>query len=145
MEQPDEEVSNQDACVPNDESSHFPSSWLAFYSCTLLLGGAYLANLVWFETTQFPIRTGALAFVTFTTGVLLWFRKHIALWMYVAIAIGFIVYSVYRVATEGYASGRLGIGIGGFLMLVGYSSVAEELPGKSHREPMERSGRSTIP
>lgn len=104
-----------------------PSPWLAFYSITFILGGGYLASLVWLQTAQFPILTGLLSIATLTTGVLLWFRVHAALWIYVAIGIGFVLFSLYRIVIDGYTNSRLFVGIGGLLMLYGYSSVAEEL------------------
>jgi hypothetical protein len=104
-----------------------PSAWLMFYSFSFLLGGIYLASIVWTQSTKIPILTGALAIITLVTGVLLWFRMRIALGIYVAIAIGFILYSIYRIVVDGYTTSRLMIGIGGLLMLYGYSSVAVEM------------------
>lgn len=141
MNRVDEEAQNVDPCEPIDERS-LPSVWLGFYAGVFLLGGVYLLSLLWFETTQFQILTGLLAIATIMTGTLLWLRKPFALRMYVAIAIAFLVYTIYRVASEGYAFGRLGIGIGGLLMLFGYSSVAEELPVPSYNNPKDRSGGS---
>ncbi len=45
-------------------------------------------------------------------------------------AIGFVIYSVYRIAVDGYTNSRLFVGIGGLLSLYGYSSVAEEVKQK---------------
>lgn len=137
----DEEAQNADSCAPIDERSP-PSVWLRFYSCMFIFGGVYLLSPVWFETTKFPILTGLFSTATFTTGTLLWLRKPLALRMYIAIAIAFLVYTIYRVASEGYTFGRIGIGIGGLLMLIGYSSVAEELPTSSHSNPQDRNGGS---
>lgn len=141
MNRVDEVAHNAESCAPIDER-RLPSVWLGFYSSAFWLGGVYLLSLLWFETTQFPILTGLLSIATITTGTLLWLRKPLGLRMYVAIAIAFLVYTIYRVASEGYAFGRLGIGIGGLLMLLGYSSVAEELPAPSYNNSKDRSGGS---
>ena len=119
-----------------------PSGWLAFYSCTLLLGCLYLVRLVWTETTLFPIPTALLAVTAFTTGLLLWFQKRAGLSLYIAIAFGIIAFAAYRFALDGYTFGRVGMVVGGLLMLAGYSSVAEELPTEGHNNPMDRSGGS---
>ena len=112
-----------------------PSAWLAFYSCTFLLGGLYLVRLVWTETTSFPMLTTFLASAAFAAGILLWLQKRVALRLYIAIAFGLIVFAAYRFAIEGYTSGRVGMAIGGLLMFAGYSSVSEELPIAGHNNP----------
>ncbi len=68
--------------------SLLPSAWLAFYSCTLLLGCLYLVGLVWTETTLFPIPTALLAVTAFAAGILLWFQQRVGLSLYIAIAFG---------------------------------------------------------
>ncbi len=115
------------------KTSTLPSAWLAFYSCTFLLGGLYLARLVWKETTLFPILTTFLATAALGAGILLWLQKRVALKLYIAIACGIIVFAAYRFAFEGYTSGRVGMLIGGLLMFAGYSSVSEELPIAGHK------------
>jgi len=117
-----------------------PSGWLAFYSCTLLLGCLYLIRLVWTGMTLFPILTALLAATACAAGILLWLQKRVGLYLYIAIAFGIIVFAAYRFAFDGYTFGRVGMVIGGLLMLAGYSSVAEELPVKGHNKPMDRSG-----
>ncbi|MFN7289510.1 MAG: hypothetical protein ACK5YR_11535 [Pirellula sp.] len=107
-----------------------PTPWLVFYCGPFLLGGIYLASLVLSHSTQFSILTSAMAIASLTTGALLWFRIRIGLGLYVAIAIGFIIYSIYRIAIDGYTNSRLFVSIGGLLMLYGYSSVAEEMKEK---------------
>lgn len=120
-----------------------PSAWLAFYACTFLLGGLYLVRQVWTETTSFPILTLSLASTAFAAGILLWLQKRVALGLYIAIALGMIVFAAYRFALEGYTFGRVGMVIGGLLMFAGYSSVSEELPVAGDNHPMDRSGGST--
>ncbi|MFN7878295.1 MAG: hypothetical protein ACK5PB_23465, partial [Pirellula sp.] len=121
-----------------------PSPWLAFYSITFMLGGGYLARLVWLQTAHFPILTGILSIATLTTGVLLWFRVRAALWIYVAIGIGFVLFSLYRIVIDGYTNSRLFVGIGGLLMLYGYSSVAEELEDDEEHETMTNESENKL-
>ena len=109
------------------------SIWLAFYSGTFLLGGIYVLSLLWIGRNAFPLLTAILGCASVATGLLLGFRKRAALPIYLAIAIGFLLYSAYRYSTDGYNSGRVAIALGGLLMLAGYSSVAEEIPLNKHR------------
>ena len=141
MESQDDEIANE-KIGGSPKRLLLPSAWLAFYSCTLLLGCLYLVRLVWTETTLFPIPTALLAVTAFAAGILLWFQKRVGLSLYIAIAFGFIAFAAYRLAFDGYTFGRVGMAIGGLLMLAGYSSVAEELPMGGFDNPMDRSGGS---
>ena len=119
-----------------------PSAWLTFYSCTLFAGSLYLIRLVWAGTTLFPISTALLAATACAAGIMLLLQKRVGLFLYIAIALGIIVFAAYRFAFDGYTFGRVGMVIGGLLMLAGYSSVAEELPAANHNNPMDQSGGS---
>ena len=141
MECQDDEIAT-DEIGASPKRLLLPSAWLAFYSCTLLLGCLYLVRLVWTETTLFPIPTALLAVTAFAAGILLWFQKRVGLALYIAIAFGIIAFAAYRLAFDGYTFGRVGMVIGGLLMLAGYSSVAEELPMGGQNNPMDRSGGS---
>ena len=133
MEHQDEETAT-DEIGGYPKKLRLPSAWLAFYSGTLILGCVYLIRVVWTETTLFPILTACLAATAFSAGILLLFQKRIGLMLYVSIAFGIILFSAYRFVFDGYATGRVGMLIGGLLMLAGYSSVAEELPMNGHNK-----------
>ncbi len=141
MERKDEELATSEiGGAP--KSLRLPSAWLAFYSCTLLLGCLYLVSLVWTEKTLFPIPTALLAFTAFAAGLLLWFQNRVGLSLYIAIAFGVIAFAAYRFAFDGYTFGRVGMVIGGLLMLAGYSSVSEELPMGGNYKALDRSDGS---
>jgi len=110
--------------------SSLPSPWLMFYSLTLILGGVYLFSVAFTPGTRFVAVTFIAALAAVLTGVLLWLRLRTGLIGYIFLAFGVLVFAGFRYFTDGYTTGRLGMAIGGLLMLSGFPSVAEEIPTK---------------
>jgi hypothetical protein len=103
------------------------SPWLAFYSLTFIVGGSYLAFVAAAENTVLRGATAAAAIYCIIVGVLLWIRSRFALRAYIFAGIAFVGWAVFRVLSSGMTTSRIGIMIGGFLILVSYSSLVEIL------------------
>jgi len=105
-----------------------PSPWLMFYSLAPFLGGLYLLTVALAPSNKFVVMTMVFSFTAILTGILLWLRLRIGLICYVILALLIFGFSGFRIFTEGYTTGRLGMVIGGILMLAGFSSIVEEMP-----------------
>jgi hypothetical protein len=105
----------------------WPSSWLMTYSLVLLVGGLYLLFTAFQTGNRFPGLTLLAGAGGLSAGVLLWFGQRVGVVMYVLFAIGILAFAGFRWYTDGYSSSRMGMIIGGAMMLAGLGSVLEEV------------------
>lgn len=106
---------------------NLPSPWLAFYSLTFIIGAAYLAYVAAAEQTVLRVATVTAATYCLVVGVLLWIKSRFALKAYVGAGLAFISWAAFRALSSGITTNRIGILIGGLLIVVSYSSLAEIL------------------
>jgi hypothetical protein len=106
---------------------NLPSPWLAFYSLTFIIGAAYLAYVAAAEDTVLRVATVAAATYCFVVGVLLWSKSRFALKAYIVAGLAFISWAVFRAISSGMTTNRIGILIGGLLIVLSYSSLSEIL------------------
>ena len=103
-----------------------PTGWLLFYCITALAGSAYLAYLAIAPNVQYRIQSATASVCAAVVGLLFWFRSKWGLPAYCLCGLGVIGIGVYRLWSDGYSSNRIGIMIGGIVMLLGYWGIAEE-------------------
>jgi hypothetical protein len=115
----------------------WPSYWLMIYSLVLLVGGLYLLFTAFQPGNRFPGLTMLAGAGGLSAGVLLWFGHRAGVIMYVLFAIGVLAFAGFRWYTDGYSSSRMGMIIGGAMMLIGLGSVLEEV---RLRRPLRATG-----